>query len=125
MSNGYSFSQAISRQTNNRYNSLEDFNSKFADDGQDFALKLVEVIGGPASIGAGSAVAPGWLAANGRNLFYGQNDRSNFFELDISKLGAYGNAAELTGKPIATSGGRTKTERLRRDGSINPDAAPV
>lgn len=78
MSNGYSFSQAISWQTNNRYKSLEDFNSKFADDGQDFALKLVEVIGGPASIGAGSAVAPGGLAANGRNLFYGQNDRSNF-----------------------------------------------
>lgn len=125
LSDGYSFSQAISRRTNNRYISLDDFNNKFADDGQDFALGLVEAIGGPASIGAGSAVANGGLVAGGQDLYYGQTNHSNFFTLDISKIGAYDNTIELTGKHILTGGGCKKTEGIKRDGSVNTDASSV
>lgn len=113
--NGYSLGQAISRQTNGKYDDLSDFERSFPKDAVEFTKDLVAVIGN----GAGSIASPNGLSGDKASLLNGGTS-SNYFVLNVDQSNHYVN--NLGGKNTYTGGGATTTGGLDRDGNNNPDA---
>lgn len=124
LSDGYSFGETINRKTRGKYADIEDMKAKFADDAYQFSIDYVEAIDTD-DPGAGSVASTGGLKAKASVLHSGRHTKSNFFTLDITKLGAVDNSGLLNSMTIATGGGNTKTERIKRNGQLNEDASEV
>ena len=122
LSDGYSLSETINRRTRGKYADIEDVKVKFADDAYQFSIDYAEAIDLD-DPGAGSVASTGGLKAKAGVLHSGRHAKSNFFTLDATKLGEADNSALLSGITIATGGGNTKTERIKRNGQLNEDAS--
>lgn len=115
---GYSLSQAISRQTNGKYESLSDFEKNFAKDAVQFARDVVTRSGS----GTGSIISPNGLSGTKNSLLSTTNTNS-YFVLDVNNQWANNlNAMQAQGKNPWTGGGATTTNGTKRDGSTNSDA---
>lgn len=112
---GYSLGQAISRQTNGKYEDLSDFEESFPKDAVGFTKDLVAAIGN----GTGSIASPNGLSGDKASLLNG-GQRSDYFVLNVDQSDHYVN--NLGGKNTYTGGGATTTSGLDRDGNSNPDA---
>lgn len=112
---GYSLGQAISRQTNGKYEDLLDFEKSFPKDAVEFTKDLVTAIGS----GTGSIASPNGLSGDKASLLNG-GATSNYFVLNVDQSDHYVN--NLGGKNTYTGGGATTTGGLDRDGNDNPDA---
>lgn len=118
IADGYSLSEAISRQTNNKYTSIKDFENKFKTDALDFAKEFKATVS-YAMGHKGSLVAPGGLTANHDNLLT-ITSTSDYFQLDTATE-YYLN----TNIPNPYTGGKaTTTDGSRRDGSTNSAPKP-
>lgn len=112
---GYSLGQAISRQTNGKYDDLLSFEKNFSKDAVEFTKNLVTAIGN----GTGSIASPNGLSGDKASLLNG-GATSNYFVLNVDQSNHYVN--NLGGKNTYTGGGATTTGGLDRDGNDNPDA---
>lgn len=112
---GYSLGQAISRQTNGKYDDLLSFEKNFPKDAVEFTKNLVTAIGN----GTGSIASPNGLSGDKASLLNG-GATSNYFVLNVDQSNHYVN--NLGGKNTYTGGGATTTGGLDRDGNDNPDA---
>lgn len=112
---GFSLGQAISRQTNGKYEDLADFEDSFSKDAVSFTKDLVAAIGS----GTGSIASPNGLSGSKASLLQGGN-RNNYFVLNVDQSDHYKN--NLGGKNTYTGGGATTTGGLDRDGNLNSDA---
>ena len=112
---GFSLGQAISRQTNGKYEDLADFEDSFSKDAVSFTKDLVAAIGS----GTGSVASPNGLSGSKASLLQGGN-RNNYFVLNVDQSDHYKN--NLGGKNTYTGGGATTTGGLDRDGNLNSDA---
>ncbi|MBD5505696.1 MAG: hypothetical protein HDR09_18635 [Lachnospiraceae bacterium] len=112
---GYSLGQAISRQTNGKYDDLLDFEKSFPKDAVGFTKDLVAAIG----TGTGSIASPNGLSGDKASLLKG-GQTSDYFVLNVDQSNHYNN--NLGGKNTYTGGGATTTGGLDRDGNSNPDA---
>lgn len=112
---GYSLGQAVSRQTNGKYEDLADFEDSFAKDAVSFAKNLVTAIGS----GTGSIVSPNGLSGTKASLLQG-GTKNNYFVLNVDQSDHYQN--NLGGKNTYTGGGATTTNGVDRDGNVNADA---
>lgn len=112
---GYSLGQAISRQTNGKYDDLLDFERSFPKDAVGFTKELVAAVGS----GTGSIASPNGLSGSKASLLQG-GQTSDYFILNVDQSDHYVN--NLGGKNTYTGGGATKTGGLDRDGNGNPDA---
>lgn len=118
VSDGYSLSQAISRQTNGKYESLTDFENNFAKDAIQFAKDVVTASAG----GTGSIISPNGLSGTKSSLLSG-SATNNYFTLDVNNEWAYNGAAMAAqNKNPYTGGGATTTNGSKRDGTTNSDA---
>lgn len=118
VSDGYSLSQAISRQTNGKYASLTDFENNFAKDAVQFARDVVNASAG----GTGSIISPNGLSGTKSSLLT-TSSANNYFTLDVNnEWGDNENAMNAAGKNPYTGGGATTTNGTKRDGTKNTDA---
>ncbi len=111
---GYSLSQAISRNTDGKYYDLADFEDSFSKDAVQFTKDLVAAIGN----GTGSIASPDGLSGTKDSLLRG-GSTSDYFVLDVDHQSYENN---FGGKNTYTGGGATTTGGLDRDGNANPDA---
>lgn len=127
ISDGFSLSEAISRNTN--YSGIDDFTNRMKTDAVQFVKDYYNIRRGHTS---SSLIAPGGLGADyndagGMFSLIGGSNTDDFFTLDVSKDYA-SSLSDNNGKFVAagtdpyTGGGATTTPGTRRDGSINPDA---
>ena len=123
---GYSLSQAIYRQTEGKYTSIEDFQKKFPDDAYHFSMEFLDTIDAGSSDvnwhATGSLLAREGLGVSKLVMYKGLTGKSDYFTLDISRGDMYDNSAVLKDRVSRTGGGATKTKGLRRDGTVNTDA---
>lgn len=120
---GYSLSQAICRQTKQKYTSIEDFQEKFSGDAYNFTIGFMNLIDVNTEDvrwhPTGSLLARDGLAVSKLKMYQGLSGESDYFILDITCGGIYDNSSVLEGKNVRTGGGKTKTKGLRRDGTLN------
>lgn len=120
ISDGYSLSEAISRQTSGKYASLTDFENHFANDAAGFAQALCAAAG---ATGAGSIISPSGLSGTQASLL-SQGGTSTYFVLDTDTDWVDNRAAiNAAGQNPYTGGGATTTPGTKRDGSDNADAS--
>ena len=119
ISDGYSLSQAISRQTNGKYTSLTDFENKFANDAIQFAKDLVNAA---STTGTGSIISPNGLSGTKTSLL-NISTTNNYFVLHTDTTTVDNWQAMINqGKNPYTGGGATTSSGTKRDGTTNPDA---
>lgn len=115
---GYSLSQAIARHTNGKYESLTDFEDKFANDAIGFARDLVRAAGS----GTGSIISPQGLSGTKASLLTTRGT-NNYFVLDVDNQWVdNSNEMQQAGKNPWSGGGATTTNGSDRNGNTNPDA---
>lgn len=117
--NGYSLSEAIYKNTNGTYKTLQDFENKFPQDAVGFTKDLVAAIG----TGTGSIVSPNGLSGD-KNSLLNSGVTDDFFTLDEDSAYA-DNPYQQNGKNPYNGGGATQTGGLKQDGTQNTDASPV
>lgn len=117
--NGYSLSEAIYKNTNGTYKTLQDFENKFPQDAVGFTKDLVGAIG----TGTGSIVSPNGLSGD-KNSLLNSGVTDDFFTLDEDS-DYVDNPYQQNGKNPYNGGGATQTGGLKQDGTQNTDASPV
>ena len=116
---GYSLSEAIYKNTNGIYKTLQDFENKFPQDAVGFTKDLVGAIG----TGTGSIVSPNGLSGD-KNSLLNSGVTDDFFTLDEDNEFA-NNPYQQNGKNPYNGGGATHTGGVKQDGTQNTDASPV
>ena len=116
---GYSLSEAIYKNTNGIYKTLQDFENKFPQDAVGFTKDLVGAIG----TGTGSIVSPNGLSGD-KNSLLNSGVTDDFFTLDEDNEFA-NNPYQQNGKNPYNGGGATHTGGVKQDGTQNTDASAV
>ncbi len=118
---GFSLGQAISRQTQGKYDDLADFEDSFPKDAVEFTKELVAEIRKRPD-GTGSIASPDGLSGGKDSLLQG-GGTDDYFVLNVDQSDHYNNSQVLGNTNTYTGGGATTTGGLNRDGNANPDAA--